>query len=712
MAVRVPLGDGRVLEFPDGTSPEVIDAAKARYLSEAPAPAASAGAPKANPTDLAAVGRKALTSIPGRAAAGVALDRVYPIGELIARTLNATGLASDEYLKSVQGKAASHEAEYDAARAEAGQSGLDIPRIAGPVAFDIATTRSAMPAKLNNPQNLLDLGKSGAVVGAASGTMSPVKKSADMSNTEYFLQKSLQGGMGAGIGAGIAPLAAPLAEGVAKLASKGASAVKSMVSPNAAQRVARSPEELEAFLAAEAKSVGIDFAALPEELRASLRDAAARAMKSTGQMPAAAVRNRLTAEAEGLPPLTVGQSTRDPAQFSREANLADEEFRTFLGGQQVAATAKLKEAQAAVPGEATPYTAGKVVIDDIAAQRKVYDDKIKELYETARNDKAGYMVIQNTRQFAKDTIQELKKQQLWNDVPKSFQDQLKVLTIDNGRFKLSARQGADLLKNINAQRSSSGQEPIDVAMGVIKSNARKLLDEAELRDPVAGARVLDAFKSASTERAKRGAWEDTSTAVKTMSTPGGKAPSIAPERVYERYVASGSVDDFQGLWATLSDKSKETMQRQFVNDLAGRALNKTGTELTNYSSAIKWLREFPPEKLKTMFPNEAALTKFKNILEYVRLTKEAPPGNFVNRSNSGVMLMDALASSRNLPLVGPAVTKPLANLRDQVAAAKARGPDLDAPGEALEALPIGALERFGRQSAPYIVPGALGVLGQ
>lgn len=697
--IRVPLENGVVLEFPDGTSPAVVEAAKAKFATTTAAP----------PT----LGQRAMASVPGRLGMGAVMDRLDPMAESAARGAQALGLeVPGASVKDVQAMNKERRGIYEAARTATGQEGLDIARMLGPLPVDIAVTKSIAPKLLAAPKTTSELIKSGAVIGGGSAAMAPVKGSEELSGADYALEKLKQTGIGTGMGAAITPVAAPLTElamqGVGKVANTLAQKAKTLFAPNIAQEIVKDATKLDEFLAAQAKQVGVDFAAIPENVRDSLRQAAVRATSATGKLPEAAIQNRMLAEKAGLPQLTVGQATRDPVQFSREANLADEGFRQFLGGQQTAATQALKGAQGALPGEATPYVAGSEVIKDLAAQRKVYDDKIRELYDTARNDPAGYQLIQNTRDFAKETIKDLKKQQLWGELPSVFQKQLNLLTVDSGRFKLSARQAADLLKNVNAQRSPSGQEPKDVALGILKTRARELLDNAEMRNPEEGARVIGAFKEASKKRAERGQWEGSSTAIETLA---GKSP-IAPERVYEKYVASGSVDDLKGLWATLGAESKQLMQRQFVNDLVNRAMNRSGTELTNYSSALKWMREIPKEKLTTLFPNKEDLQQFKSILEYVRLTKEAPPGNFVNRSNTAVMLMDAIASARNVPILGPMVSKPFSDLRAQRTAAGAQSGALFGEGETSQ-LPVGALQRLGAQAVPYLAaPLASGAVSQ
>jgi hypothetical protein len=685
--IRVPLDNGMVLEFPEGTAPAVIEAAKEKF-SAAPPPTS---------------GQRAMTSVPGRLGMGAVMDRIDPMAEGAARGAQALGVEiPGASVSDVQSMNKERRGIYEAARAATGQEGMDIARMLGPLPLDIGVTKAIAPKLLAAPRTTSELAKSGAVVGGGSAAMAPVKDSEGLSNIDYALEKLKQTGIGTGLGAVITPVAAPLTElalaGVGRGAAALAQKAKSLFAPNVAQEIVKDASKLDQFLAAQAKQVGVDFAAVPENVRDSLRQAAVRATTATGKLPAAAIQNRLIAEKAGLPQLTVGQATRDPVQFSREANLADEEFRQFLGGQQTAATQALKGAQGGLPGEATPYVAGSEVIKDLAAQRKVYDDKIRELYDTARNDPAGYQLIQNTRNFAKETIRDLKKQQLWGELPTVFQKQLNLLTVDSGRYKLSARQAADLLKNINAQRSPSGQEPKDVALGVLKTRARELLDNAEMRNPEEGARVIGAFKEASKKRAERGQWEEKSTAIENLSS---KSP-IAPERVYEKYVASGSVDDLKGLWSTLGAESKQLMQRQFINDLVNRAMNRSGTELTNYSSALKWMRDMPKEKLNTLFPNKKDLQQFKNILEYVRLTKEAPPGNFVNRSQTGVMLMDAIASARNLPVIGPMVAKPFNDLRAQRQAAAAQSGAVFGEGEATAPLPVGALQRLGAQAVPFL----------
>jgi hypothetical protein len=702
MAIREELEDGTILEFPDGTKPEVIAKVKARHAAAA-APTSSAEGPT--------LGQKAMASVPGRMVMGPIMDRIDPMAEALVRGANAVGLAPESEVKRVQGINAERSQLYDQARKDTGNEGADIARAVGSLPLDLTVTRGAVGP--NAFKTMPGMMKAGAATGAGVEAMAPVKGSEDMSNMDYATAKAKQMLVGGGAGALITPIAAPLTEaaigGVSKLGNWAAQKLRGWVAPEGDPRsIVRDPETLEQFMAHQASRVGVDWAKVPEEVQASLKAAAQRATVATGQLPDIAVQNRLIAEKANLPQLTLGQASRDPVEFSREANNPDPTFRSeVLGAQQTAAAKALQEAQSVTPGAATPYVAGSQTAADIAAQAKAQRDKISGLYDKAREDPAGYQLIQNTRDFAVDAIRELKKQQLWDQVPKAFQTQLQLLVTDNGRFKLTARQAANLLQNINGQ-FVNGRDPKNVAMGILKEKATSLLDNAQMRDQEAGSGVLSAFNDARAARRELGKWEGSSAAVENLAS---KTP-IPPERVYEKYIASGSIDDMKGLWNTLKPESQQLMRRQFVDDLVKKALNRTGTELTNYSSALKWLREFPREKLKLMFPDETSLQPFKHILEYVRLTKEAPPGNFVNRSNTGTMLVDALARSQNVPMIGPMLTKPLANLRTQMARTRAESGALSGEGQATDTLPIGALSQLGARLGPLVVPAVENQLGQ
>ncbi len=715
--IREPVGDGRFVEFPRGTAPEVIAAVKARLLagSDAPSPSAgAAGEPQRSPATRATGFETALTSPFGRAAAGMVLDRVNPSAETLVRGANAVGLVPESAVADVQAKNRSMADTYSAARAMTGQKGLDLPRLGGSAVLDFLATRGALglagKPNIASPRTLRDTAIAGGVAGAGAGLAGPVAASDHLSNFDYALQKLLQSGIGGAIGAGAAPLFTAGTEAAMGLGSRAVSKIANMISPSDAVKLTTNAQTLETYLAGQAAAAGVEWAAVPEMVRESLRQATKRATEVTGKLPDAAVKNRLLAERNNLPQLTTGQATRDPVQFSREQNLPDPAMRDYLGRQNTEATQKLREQATGFGPPATPYEAGDVVARDIAAQASARSKAINDLYNAARSTEGKTAAIKNIGEFAQETQQELERLSLINGAKglrTNHPDIYDSISQMNGRVgatsRMTVEKAVDTLQGINAIGTQN-----DPALAIVKKNLQKFLDErAVFHDQDAGSAAVAAFGEARKARAAKGSWEESSSAIKDLAS---RDPKTARERIFEKFVISGPVDDFTNMWSTLTPQSQTAMQRQFVDRVTKLALGRTGSDIGNYGRAIEFLDKFPPEKIRAMFPGQE-LGKIKQILEYSRLTREAPPGNFVNRSNTSQALIDALASTRNVPIVGPWATGPINALRDQTRTRGALSGALGVP-ESPWYSPGPKLQNFAADVGPYMAPAAAsGFLG-
>lgn len=680
--IRVPLPDGRVAVFPAGTRPEVIKAAveayKAPASAEAPTPSAGAAEspgelprPPAEAISAPGTGRPpgakpgALAdTFLGRAVRGALVNRVDPLAEAAARGANAIGLAPPSSVTDVQGINRDRKTAYEASRAAAGDTGFDQAGTLGTAAFDMA-----LLGRLGLPRTLVGMTGYGAIGGGLGGMMTPVEDSDQMSNLGYLGQLLKQGAVGAAVGAVAAPAAAvsldKLATGAKSVGQTASNFVRRMVNPTLPQRLASNASDLDALLEAQARQVGVDWPRVPNAVKESLREAARRATNSTGDFPRDAVKNRLIAEREGLPQLTLGQATRDPMQYSREANSPDETLRALFGEQRNAATDRLHIMANRFGPDRTPYELGSRIGAEIESQAKTRRAAVGKLYDAFTDDAAGYHKIQNTPDFVRNALTALKTEQSFDDLPPVFQKQL--LDLEAAGDRLSIRDAAQLWKNINKFHSTTAGTPAGNALGTVKAELGKLLDNPTFSVTSKGDDVIAKFRAANAERRALGEWENSSRAIADLAS---RDPRVAAEKVFERFVMSGSVDDMSGLWKTLPLELRNEVKREFVNRVSTTALNDYKSQATKAGAATKLLENFPKEKLALMFKDEE-LRSLRNTLEYLRLTSEAPPGNFVNRSNSLVDLKDFVASTSNVPLTGAAVSRPLRALMEQHMASKA-----------------------------------------
>ncbi len=685
--IREPLSNGKVATFPAHTHPEVVKATVQRIEAElkaagGPNPPAGATPDAAEPPGSAisapGTGRPPGAPAPGgladsflgRAVRAPIVNRIDPLTEMAVRGANAVGLAEDDTLRGVQAQNVQRKAEYEASRERAGDTGFDAAGTLGTGALDVA-----LLGRLGLPRSLLGMGGYGALGGGLTGMMTPVENSENLNGLQYTGKLLKQGLVGAGVGALAAPAAAvsldKLATGAKWVGREVGELAKRFVAPTTAQRAVSDQRQLEALLLAQAQSAGVDWAAVPNAVKESLREAARRATSTTGDFPADAVKNRLIAEAENLPQLTVGQSTRDPMAYSREANSPDPELRELFGRQRNAATERLHEVANRFGPEKTPFELGSQITDDIAAQAKVRRDAVGSLYDSFNNDAGGYHKILNTPDFVKKTIADLKVARNFDDLPPAFQRDL--LELEEAGGKLSIRDAADLWKSVNSYHSSTYGTPTGNALGTMKANLAKLLDDAKFAGTKDGDAVIAKFKAANQSRRDMAKWEESSQAIATLAE---KNPQVAAERVFDKYIMSGSVKDATGLWATLPAQTRLDVKRAFVDRVANTALNDYKSIATKAGGAAKILGNFPKEKLRLMF-DDAELKSLRNTLEYLRLTSEAPPGNFVNRSNSLVDLKDALNSMKNAPaFIGSELALPLRLMMEERATRRAVSGDL------------------------------------
>lgn len=192
------------------------------------------------------------------------------------------------------------ERELEQARAATGQTGFDAMRMGGnfisPANLAIA---SKLPAMATTGQRVLG----GALAGATGGALTPVNTA---ENRDFAATKAGQTVLGAGAGAVLTPIAGAVGDFLTKQISK-----------------LRGPQQITISKTAEefARSQGLDWESMGRPQREALQQQVLDAAKQyAGKDPAAMLRIA-DFKAEGMP-YTLGQVTRDPAQFELEKNLS------------------------------------------------------------------------------------------------------------------------------------------------------------------------------------------------------------------------------------------------------------------------------------------------------------------------------------------------------------------------------------------------------
>lgn len=191
--IEAELPDGSIIEFPDGTAPDVVQRVVKTRLGIQE---------KTVPTTMQSV----QASAPGRILQGMR-DPIDSAAKLLPKGLEAItslgGFAPNpvsQFFGSEAGRVQdinkANEAQYQAARQASGSDGMDIARFAGNVASpaNLAMALRAAPALTTGARVL-----QGAKIGAAGGALSDT----DVNDPDYWSQKAKDVALGGVIGGAV-----------------------------------------------------------------------------------------------------------------------------------------------------------------------------------------------------------------------------------------------------------------------------------------------------------------------------------------------------------------------------------------------------------------------------------------------------------------------------------------------------------------------------
>lgn len=267
---------------------------------------AEQAAQKAAPT----LRQKVISSTPARILQG-ARDPIDAGAQLLPRALEFVSSAggffqnpvSDFFgseAQRVDAGISQFEREYQQARQATGQEGTDVARLFGNVVSPAnLAVASRLPAAVSTGGRIAQ----GAFLGGIGGAMSPVNTE---ENPDFAATKLGQMATGAGAGAIATPVLGKLGDYVVTKLAK-------------AQKP--TPAVLQKITEEYAKDAGIDWGSLSQPQRSALLDQAVKATQAKYGDNAVAGMRAADFEALGMP-YTLGQVTRDPAQFALEKNLS------------------------------------------------------------------------------------------------------------------------------------------------------------------------------------------------------------------------------------------------------------------------------------------------------------------------------------------------------------------------------------------------------
>lgn len=435
------------------------------------------------------------------------------------------------------------------------------------------------------------------------------------------------------------------------------------------RRLLTSPQQLDAKISVVLERSGVDFAALPEKARQTMRAQMADALAANQELDPAAVRRLADFALTGTTP-TRGMVSQNPVQITREQNLAKTAANssdTTLHGLPMVQNqnntkliANLNEAGAA---KGDPYQAGQSAVSGIQGRDKFMGDAVSGMYGRARNMAGGDIPL-DRKPFVDNVFDSLTKENRMAFLPKEIGDTLNQISGGKAPF---TPQTVDMLKTMiaTAQRGTS-----DGNVKAALSIARKAIDDTPMNitqfggtAPVNPATLnaagqtandfMGALNRARTAASRRFNWQESARPIEAA------VEGAQPDKFVQQYVINGTVNDAQELAKNIPTEAREQVKNAILSHLKDKALNGASDEVGKFSQSAfnKALNGIGDRKLALFFsPEEVkALKANGRVASYMQVQ---PVGSAVNNSNSGALMIgklyDALKGGLGVvPGVGP-----------------------------------------------------------
>ena len=497
---------------------------------------------------------------------------------------------------------------------------------------------------------------------------------------------------GAGAGAGIAreaggsegmQVAAGLAGGLA--AGGAVPAVRSGLQW-AGKLLPGSALQVEQQLAQTLGRAGVDWADVPEGIRQGMRAEAERALSAGQSLDADALSRLVDFQRVGATP-TRGTLTLDPAQITREQNLARMGINSTDTGLHGLAKVQNENNAALITamnrlGAGAADDAHSVGARTIGAlQRGLDADKaaISDLYGLAR-DSAGRSFPLDGHNFTTTASKLLDDALLGGALPPSVQQHMNRIAAGEVPFTVDYAEQLKTAMGKLQRATNDGQTRM--ALGLV----RQALDDAPVMElgragPAAGARALGGAQpyAGGVELGEQalGAFSRARLANRDMMQrveriPGLKAVyegSAAPDDFVQKYVISRNAKAADtGRMADELRRSDpttlEAVRGGIASHLKAAAIGAASDETGKFSASgyNRALLALGPRKLGQFFSPEE-IAQLKAVGKVAQYTTVQPVGSAVNNSNSGALLMgrgldflDRLASKVPLLGIGPTVS--------------------------------------------------------
>lgn len=587
------------------------------------------------PSDTPIIGANA--NIRGSKAGGYLMGAAnLPVG-VAQLAANVVGLGDP-----VNAAIAEKERQYQDARTAAGREGFDAMRLAG----NVAGPALLAPVKVPGVTGVV---KKGAVVGALGGLAQPVVDGGE----NFAGQKAVQGVAGAIGGAIGAKVFDKLANGLNKLAGK-----------FLADRRSFDPAAVDAQIAFTLKGEGIDPAQIPKSIMERVRAEVQASMQQGQKIDPAALARQMDFESLGMRG-TVGQVTRNPAQFAREKNLsgiedAGESLQTLFSEQARNLGGKIDDMGAAAADD--PALAAAKIADFLKQQDKASRSAINSAYTAARE--SGENALDVPLNKTAGVFGEMRNTLDMDLLPGPVRSRLASIGLMDGKqtrvFNLDDAQ--DLIKTINANYDPA-KAPQARALDMLRRAVNEDVDS-----------VAQAGNAASLWRNAAKMASDRFRKIESLPALKSVIKNEAPDKFVSKYVIGAPLREVEALrdMVTESPDISQTIRSQVMQHLKAKAFgaNAAGDKGFAQETFNRELQKIGRAKLSAIFtPDEVdQLFTIGRVGAYMN---SQPAGSVVNTSGTAAAVMNLMNKMGSVPIAREYLIKPVQNALARVEANKA-----------------------------------------
>jgi hypothetical protein len=701
MARIAELADGTRLEFPDGTSDEVIDRTVRDLVRQQQ--------PRESAFDRGAVrlsqGMDALTTTPFIGGTVRALrDRAQGIAQVVARPF-----ASEETMRDYERMRQGSEQTYQDFRTRQGDTGVDIDRVVGGAAIDAIATSRLMGGSMRNPlptaPTMLGRAGQGAKIGATAAAMQPVDSSKE--GAEFWLTKGIQSGAGAAVG-GIAPvifepLVAGMTSGVNKVVST-LSALPKVVAGRTSDRA------IEFNLSMQLKAQGIDWGKLGRDVQESMvRDVRAAVKSGEAITPDQLSRYADFKALTGAPP-TRGQLTLDPMLVKQEQNLkgitgVGEELTRAMDAQNARIFAGIDDvASRAGSPRFDARDAGVAVAGALDDANRAGQQGVRDAYTAAKN--AAGLDAEVPLQRLAQTFGEMRDQLDMKLLPGPVKSNLASFGLLGGKQTkvFTIADAEDLLKTIN--RNYNPRDPAAArAMDEIRRAVQSSVDD--LGDSAIPA--AEAFRTARRTAADRFQQLRDTPALAASRRAAQDRVEFTPDNLIENFVLgkAASASNVENLIKTAGPAAHADIKAAVIGKMRDVAQGRspTGAPQFQYAAFSDLVDRIGPAKLKAIFSADE-VAEINRIVRVGSVMNFNPRSVTINRAGTSQALIDLMGRVQGVPFLNRLVASPVMSAVQQNQAYNAANAGLAGlPGGLLsDALRARIAEQGGLIGAAAVAP--------